>query len=115
MPEIIKQLFTYFQNLEKDSIEMTKMASTAKNEANALEAENARLETELKNLEVELRNMKSTLRAKSSSTPQNTTPTDFISPRNSGRVIKNHHGFTRYVSLVAEYIKKSFNHLQWCR
>ena len=48
---------TYFQNLEKDSIEMTKMASTAKNEANALEAENARLETELKNLEVELRNI----------------------------------------------------------
>ena len=64
---------------------MTKMASTAKNEANALEAENARLETELKNLEVELRNMKSTLRAKSNSTPQNTTPTDFISPLYSGR------------------------------
>ena len=92
------ELFAYFQNLEKDSIEMTKMASTAKNEANALEAENARLETELKNLEVELRNMKSTLRAKSNSTPQNTTPTDFISPHNSGRLIKKHHGFTRYVS-----------------
>ena len=29
------------------------MTSTAKNEANALEAENARLETEMKNLEVE--------------------------------------------------------------
>ena len=86
---------------------MTKMASTAKNEANALEAENARLETELKNLEVELRNMKSTLRAKSNSTPLNTTPTDFISPNNSGRLIKKHHGFTRYVSRLMEYRKKS--------
>lgn len=85
---------------------MTKMASTAKNEANALEAENARLETELKNLEVELRNMKSTLRAKSNSTPQNTTPNDFISPHNSGRLIKKHHGFTRYVSnRLVEYRK----------
>ena len=75
--------------MEKDSVELTKMASRAANEANILEAENAKLETELKNLEMEVRNMQSSLRV----TPCH-TPTNFASPQESRRVIKSPPGFT---------------------
>ena len=73
------------QNMEKDCVELTKMASRSANEANILEAENAKLETELKNLEMEVRSMQSSL---------SVTPTNFTSPQQSRRVTKSPPGFT---------------------